>query len=129
MPQLEKGGKWVFGWTTIGQDLDMFVPPAAFQEYGFEAHEEVVFLRGSRTSGGFIMGKRSKVLSSIVSLRIIAEGVMGENMNVRLPASLGFNVGDKLLVVRGSGLALSFLRFGRICEEALRHPEIEEFKP
>ena len=129
MPQLAKGGKWVFGWTTIGQDLDVLVPPAAYQEYGFQAHEEVVFLRGSRSSSGFIMGKRSKVLASIIKTRILAEGLMGEKMKVRLPSVLGFKAGDKLLVVRGSGLALSFLRFGRICEEALRHPEIEEFSP
>lgn len=129
MPQLAKGGKWVFGWTTVGQDLDVVVPPAAYQEYGFQTHEEVVFLRGSRTSGGFIMGKRSKVLASIIKTRIVAEGLMGEMMHVRLPSSLGFNIGEKLLVVRGSGLALSFLHHGRIYEEALRHPEIEEFNP
>ena len=127
MPQLAKGGKWVFGWTTVGQDLDVLVPPAAYQEYGFQAHEEVVFLRGSRTSGGFIMGKRSKVLASIIKTRIIAEGTMGEKMKVCLPSVLGFKAGDKLLVVRGSGLALSFLHHGRIYEEALRHPEIGEF--
>jgi hypothetical protein len=35
--------------------------------------------------------------------------------------------GDRLLVVRGSGLALGFLERGPIYEEARRHPDIETF--
>jgi len=129
MPQLVKGGKWVFAWTVVGGDLDLLIPPEAFQEYGFQTKDPVVFLRGSRSSGGVIIGRRAKVLDSVVKGRVVAEGEIGERGLVRLPALLGVQAGEKLLAVRGSGLALSFLRFGRIYAEALRHPELEVMKP
>jgi hypothetical protein len=44
-----------------------------------------------------------------------------------LPSALGFQPGERLLVVRGSGLALGFVPRGPIYEEALRHTEIEVF--
>ncbi len=129
MPQLVKGGKWVFGWTILGQGREVRVPPEAYLEYGFQERESLVFLRGSRSSGGFILGKRERMDGSILKPRVLAEGWMGEDMLFRLPQSFDFEAGKKFLAVRGSGLALSFLAFGRIYEEGLRHPEIEEFTP
>jgi len=29
MPQLAKGGKWVFGWVVLGQNYELSIPPAA----------------------------------------------------------------------------------------------------
>ena len=129
MPQLVKGGKWVFGWTILEQGLEVRVPPEAYLEYGFQERGALLFLRGSRSSGGFIMGKRERLDGSILKPRVLAEGWMGEDMLVGLPQVLGFEAGKKFLVVRGSGLALSFLAFGRIYEEGLIHPEIEVFTP
>ena len=40
----------------------------------------------------------------------------------------GIQIGDKLLVVRGSGHALSFIIRGKIVETVTSHPEIEVFK-
>jgi hypothetical protein len=37
------------------------------------------------------------------------------------------NTGDKLLVGRGSGFALAFIKEGMIVEEALNHPALELF--
>ena len=34
---------------------------------------------------------------------------------------------DDLLVGRGSGYALAFIKTGRIVEEALRHPELRRY--
>jgi len=57
MPQLVKGGKWVFGWTVVSSAGEVRIPPEAYAEYGF-------------------------------------------------PSATGFQNGERLLVVRGSGLAL-----------------------
>jgi hypothetical protein len=35
MPQLSKGGKWVFGWAIVGPDRNVLIPTQAYQEYGF----------------------------------------------------------------------------------------------
>jgi hypothetical protein len=129
MPQLVKGGKWVFGWSIVGENYQLSIPPAAYTEYGFQAGEALVFLHGSKRSGGFALGKREKVLSSVLYLRIFAETEMEEQLCFNLPDPLDTSPGQRFLVVRGSGLALSFLQYGSIYEEALRHPEIEVFAP
>jgi hypothetical protein len=56
MTQLEKGGKWVFGWVVIRAGKRMVVPPEAYCEYGFRVGDEIAFTRGSRASGGFGIG-------------------------------------------------------------------------
>lgn len=53
MPRLVKGGKWVYGWVIVGPQGELRIPPEAGDEYGFQSGEEVVFLPGSRSSGGF----------------------------------------------------------------------------
>ena len=50
MPQLGKGGKWVFGWVHVNLDRSISIPPEAWAEYGFEEGVEVVLLRGSASS-------------------------------------------------------------------------------
>lgn len=127
MPQLAKGGKWVFGWVVLGQNYELCIPPEAYSEYGFQPGEVIAFIRGSRRSGGFGLGRRERLALSPIRSRILAEGTMGEQMQVILPKTLGIQPGEHLLVVRGSGLALSFLQQGPICDEALRHPEVEVF--
>ena len=53
MPQLVKGGKWVYGWVIVGLQGELTIPPEAWHEYGFRTGDEVTFLPGSRRSGGF----------------------------------------------------------------------------
>lgn len=129
MPQLVKGGKWVFGWVVVGQQHEIQIPPAAYHEYGFQAGEPIVIIRGSQRSGGFGLGRQAIVIQSPIRSRILAEGRIGENMRLYLPQALEIQPGKRLLAVRGSGLALSFLLQGPIYKEALHHPEIEEFAP
>jgi hypothetical protein len=51
MPQLVKGGKWVFGWVIVGRQREMQIPPEANAEYGFQTGDQVFLLPGSRRSG------------------------------------------------------------------------------
>ena len=126
MPQLAKRGKWVFGWVVVGPQSEIIIPPEAYHEYGFRTGDEVIFLRGSRRSGGFSVGRVEKI-PALFEKRILARGRMARQGRVNLPPETGAQPGDRLLVVRGSGLALGLLAQGSIYEEALKHPELEVF--
>jgi hypothetical protein len=129
MPQLVKGGKWVFGWTVVNSAGEVRIPPKAYAEYGFQTGETVVILPGSRRSGGCGVARREKLAGSQIPLaqRMLGEGMVGENERIAFPSVIGFQPGDRLLVVRGSGLALGLVQRGPIYEEALQHLEIEVF--
>lgn len=129
MPQLVKGGKWVFGWTVVGPAGEGRIPPEAYAEYGFQPREPVVFLPGSRRSGGVGVARREKLAQSRIPLsqRALGEGVIGEKGWITFPPESGVQPGDRLLAVRGSGMALGFVQCGPIYEEALKHPEVETF--
>ncbi len=129
MPQLVKGGKWVFGWTVVNSAREVRIPPEAYAEYGFQSGEPVVFLTGSRRSGGCSVAWKEKLNGSPVPLaqHMLGEGVIGEDELVAFPSKTGILPGERLLVLRGSGLALGFVQRGSIYEEASRHPEIEVF--
>ena len=107
MPQLVKGGKWVFGWTVVNSMGEVRIPPKAYAEYGFQTGETVVILPGSRRSGGCGVARQEKLIGSQIPLaqRMLEEGVVGENERVAIPGATGFQAGERLLVVRGSGLA------------------------
>ncbi len=129
MPQLVKGGKWVFGWTVVGVERTITIPPAAWIEYGFRVGDKVAFLKGSKTSGGFSIG-RMEVLtqkSTPIIDRALAQAEIAEAGRIALPPAVDAQPGDRLLVARGSGLALGFLVKGPIIGEAINHPEIETF--
>jgi len=129
MPQLAKGGKWVFGWVVVGPRREIRIPPDAFAEYGFQAGEPVIFLSGSRTSRGFSIGRKARVSEAKIPLerKAIDRGTVGEGGRITLPPGTGVLPGERLLAARGSGLALGFIRQGPIFEEALKHSEIEIF--
>lgn len=126
MPQLARGGKWVFGWVVVGPAGELAVPAEAWTEYGFQVGEEVVYLAGSRTSGGFALST-ARLLSGSARLmesRAMARGQFEAERRLRLPAGISVASGDRLLVVRGSGKALGFLARGPIWQEAQHHPDL-----
>ncbi len=127
MPQLIKGGKWVFGWVVIDAQGTVTIPPQAAREYGFYAGDEVVFTPGSRASGGFGLSKENLLEATPIQLRIIEWGRIDAEKRVLVPSEIGALPGARLLVVRGSGRALGFLQRGRIYEEALNHSNIAVF--
>ena len=153
MPQLVKGGKHAFGWSVVGSEGEIALPPEAVEEYEFEEPEWLILIPGSRTSGGFGLGTTKSVGESLIGALIKAnpewarhEGTAGEVVErggrpycwaelrggrVVIPletlAKYGIESGDKLLVIRGSGRALGFAVRGPIVEEADRHPELDVF--
>lgn len=129
MPQLVAGGKWVFGWVIVGPGRELPIPPEAWDEYGFQVGEEIVFLPGSQTSGGFSISHPRLLarMAAPLKARALAPACVDEIGRVLVPAAVGLEPGDRLLAVRGSGRALGFVTRGRIYEEALEHPELACF--
>lgn len=128
MPQIAKGGKWVFGWVVLDPTGKVHIPPEAYTEYGFQSGDPVAFLAGSRRSGGFGVARQERLAAAkILEQRVVAKGIIAEGGCVTFPTQCGLQPGERLLVVRGSGLALGFLQRGPIYEEAARHPEVEVF--
>lgn len=154
MPQLVKGGKYVFGLAEVGKTGRITIPPEAAAEYGFNDGDRVILINGSRRSGGFGVTKTSLLKESPLATLVkavpgLAEYRLPENTTVEtrghrlgwttirpngclyLPEETlleyGISPGDKLAVGRGSGLALAFIARGPIHEEAMKHPELEWF--
>jgi bifunctional DNA-binding transcriptional regulator/antitoxin component of YhaV-PrlF toxin-antitoxin module len=154
MPQLVKGGKFVYGLSRIGPQGNIVIPPPAMKEYGYAVGDRVIVMSGSRTSGGF--GLTQKRLLEKSELKVMVEKlpelmgfqtaeaetienqgrrfcwtVIKDGGRVNLPdstlADYGLKAGDRLAVGRGSYLAIAFIARGLILEEALKHPELEVF--
>ena len=132
MVRLVKGAKWTYGWVLVNAGREIPIPPAAWQAYGFQTGLEAVFVRGSRTSGGFAL--------CTDALAVAARAPMGDaglpeigrsqfgDMQVRLPPQVELGPGGRLLAVHGSCYGLSFVTRGRIYEEAYGHPEVRVFQ-
>jgi hypothetical protein len=71
MPQLVKGGKYVFGWTTINTDGRIRIPDEAFDEYNFKMCEKIILMSGSITSGGFSISRSDSLIASKIGQQII----------------------------------------------------------
>jgi bifunctional DNA-binding transcriptional regulator/antitoxin component of YhaV-PrlF toxin-antitoxin module len=155
MPRLVKGGKWVFGWSEVSGGGKIIIPTETLDEYEIHSNDEMVLMSGSKTSGGFIAIKLSRLEKSNLSVivdrfpelkmsRIPGDGILHDGnralyrtsvekggsitLTAATLAEYGVKRGDRLLVVRGSGLGPGFIVRGPIVELAREHPELEVFK-
>ena len=129
MPQMNKGGKWLFGWCVVSPSREIRIPPAAFSEYGFHADGKILYLRGSRRSGGFSIGRPDKLTGpvSLLLRRSLGQGLVRVEGRIALPPGSDIQPGSRLLAVRGSGYAVLFATGGPIYGEALKRSDIETF--
>lgn len=150
MPQLVKGGKYVYGWSKVGEKGKIVIPPEAVKEYNLSKYKKVILLSGSTRSGGFGLTTLGLLENSPIAAVIkplaqfeIPEGeVIQINGNpycwvtlrqgtitVPVKTLMHYNVspGDVLLLVRGSRLALGFAVKGPLIKEAKAH-ELEFFE-
>lgn len=58
MPQMNKGGKFVFGKSLLRQDLTIHLPPQALAEYGAATEGKVFLFTGSKSTGGFCVTRK-----------------------------------------------------------------------
>ncbi len=159
MPQLVKGGKYVFGWSLVHETGKIMIPEEAYFEYEFNTSDKIVIIPGSSTSGGFsiasinhlIKGPFKEILKLLnyseeaksfeipeLELRkykkkrffcwIRLEKAKYFILNPRVLNAYGVEIGEKLLVCRGSGYALAFIGKGPIIETARKYSELKTFK-
>lgn len=155
MPQLVKGGKFIYGLSKVSPEGSIAVPPQAMQEYGFRNGDDVIIMSGSRTSGGFGLTRRDIIEKSSLALIIdtlphlfdysIAEfEIVTDKARsycrtkiqndgcIIVPldtlSRFGINSGDLLAAGRGSRLSIAFIVRGSIMEECLKHPELKVFQ-
>jgi len=155
LPQIVKGGKYLFGWSRVGNQGKVKIPPEAFEEYNLKLEKYVILFSGSKTSGGFglssvrilknsIMKDLTDKHTSLANYKI-PEGEIIEFKNkkycwlaiqkdrsINLPEKtlqvFGINKTDNLLSGRCSHLAIGFIAKGPIFKEAKKHPEIKVFE-
>lgn len=58
MPQMNKGGKFIFGKSVIREDLTLRFPDQAVREYAIASEGSVYLFTGSRVTGGFCVTRR-----------------------------------------------------------------------
>jgi hypothetical protein len=71
MPQLVKGGKYIFGWTRINEDCKVKIPDETYNEYKFAGTDKLIILSGSKSSGGFSLITPDSIINSKLSNDII----------------------------------------------------------
>jgi bifunctional DNA-binding transcriptional regulator/antitoxin component of YhaV-PrlF toxin-antitoxin module len=155
MPRLVKGGKYVYGWSEVDSNGRIVVPGEALEEYGFKDACKVIVMPASKRSGGFALTTPSLLKNSRLSVILDGEPRLaefrlreGETVTVgtrtycwvKLNSKGEFvvpeetlkayrvNLGDRLLVGRGSGLALAFIAKGPIVAEARKHSGLAVFR-
>ncbi len=155
MPRIVKGGKYIFGWSRVGDGGRIIIPGEAMAEYGLAAGDRVIITSGSTRSGGLSLTTTNLVkdtpLASILPFipeieacrspagetvrakkRLFCWTAIEKGGCIALPVETlnkyGIKTGDLLLSVRGSNRALGFAACGPIVEEASRHPEIAVFQ-
>lgn len=58
MPQMNKGGKFIFGKSLIRTDGTLRIPPQAMEEYHIADEGKVYLFTGSKSTGGFCVTRK-----------------------------------------------------------------------
>lgn len=58
MPQINKGGKFIFGKSLIREDMTIHLPTQALDEYNAAAEGKVYLFTGSKVTGGFCVTRK-----------------------------------------------------------------------
>lgn len=144
MPQITKGGKYIFGWSKISENGKLVFPPMAVEAYRLKEEDHIYIVSGSRQTGGFcvlpepllINSKIKNILEENLNLadRSLGEGelisykgrkygwlALKENtihLSAQLMKNLDIKVGDELLSIRSSDIAFTMGAKGRLINKA-----------
>jgi len=145
MPQITKGGRFVFGRSRIRNDLSVRFPPQAVDEYKITADQKIYLMTGSKSTGGFCVTRMGLLAPSKLRMILtenpelfdysIAPGdfvrykgrsycwlPIEEDGVIRLtPEMMSFldlRVGMRLLSIRSSDIAFTMGAKGRLPEAA-----------
>lgn len=64
MPQMNKGGKFIFGKSLIRQNGTVRIPPQAMEEYKITSDGKVYLFTGSKITGGFCVTRKGLLYPS-----------------------------------------------------------------
>ena len=64
MPQMNSGGKFIFGESLIREDMTVHLPTQAVTEYNIVAEGKVYLFTGSKVTGGFCVTRKELLESS-----------------------------------------------------------------
>ncbi len=156
MPQVTKGGKYIFGWSKIGDDLGIRFPQTAIDEYSMTSEGRVFLISGSKKTGGFIVSRKgllynSKIGNILRGMPSLCDYNTNEGEFVKykgrlycwcgitgagklmlkngMMKTLGMKVGNKLLCIRGSNIAFCMGLKGELIERAMDYKgEIDLFE-
>lgn len=145
MPQLNKGGKFVYGFSEISDEYTVQIPDQALCEYGVTKDNKIIIITGSKTTGGFCVTNKS-LLSHSKLKHILDDCISLSNYSIDsgefirykgrgyswLPISsagvvrltkdamkyLNLVIGDKLMCIRSSDIAFMMGVKGPLIERA-----------
>ena len=155
MPQITKGGKYIFGWSVIKDDLSIQFPVKAIKEYSITSEGKVFIISGSKQTGGFVVSKKellyhSKIGNILTDTPFLCDYKTEEGefvkykgrlyswisifdngkiqLNQSMLETLDLEVGQKLLSIRSSDIAFCMGAKGQLVERAENYQcEIEIF--
>ena len=77
MPQITKGGKYIFGWTEF-KNGKIAIPDKVVHEYGLDS-KYILLMESSKKSGGFCVTSEDLILKSKLSYLILEKTPVYEN--------------------------------------------------
>ena len=155
MPQMNKGGKFIFGKSLIRADGELKFPDQAIREYDITAEGKVYLFTGSKSTGGFCVSRKGllepsklgHILAETPELRnysskpgsfirykgrsyawvdISAEGKI--ILTEDMMKFLKIEPEMRLLSIRSSDIAFTMGAFGPLVDESMKHEdEIPEY--
>lgn len=155
MPQIGKGGKFVFGWSLIRDDYSIKIPDIAVDEYKITSEKKAILTSGSKTTGGFVVSRKELLNKSKIRcildnnpslknyeieegeflnykghlycwLKITEEGRL--KVNDKILKGFSLKKGDKLLAIRGSNIGVGMGVKGPLIEMANNyHGKIDSY--
>ena len=154
MPQMTKGGKYIFGWSRIRVNGELIFPRMAVDEYKLKEENHIYIVSGSKQTGGFSV-MTEPLLSHSTLKNILKENPSLADRSLRegelitykgrkygwlalnksavylsddLMKMLEIKVGDKLLAIRSSDIAFTMGVKGSLIEKENGYRgSIEEF--
>ena len=131
MPQMNKGGKFIFGMSFIRDNLEVHFPPQAINEYNICLEDKVYLFTGAKATGGFCVTRKGLLMPSKIGNILkdtpdlrdykLPEGKFTEMLQV-----LDISVGMELLSIRSSDIAFTMGAKGPLLEKAKKYKGIIE---
>ena len=147
MPQMNKGGKFIFGKSLIREDGVLQFPEQAIQEYDITAEGRIYLITGSKKTGGFCVTRKGLLalskLGHILSELNDYSVKQGEFIKYKgrsyswveisddgkivltdeMLSFLKIKSGMKLLSIRSSDIAFTMGAYGPLIEESMKHED------